>query len=182
MCCFTCYSKLVHDCPHDEESEVGELIDDLFLFPDVDGPPDVPVAPVAPPPPIVVEGRDAPTVEIVSPFGIIRYYEKHKRFEATCPRFDHVSGGKPCRLTRYSTANKNLAKGRPLGFMLAWLEAGRHMADHHEHIHPLALASLGLADRIRCRGLINAMPCGPAMLDKERPRRAGEPVEPMGDP
>ena len=141
----------------------------------------VSIPPVAPPPPIV-EGGDAPACEIVSPLGIIRFYDKGKRFEATCPRADHVSGGKPCRFTRYSKANKNLAKGRPLGFMMAWLEAGRYMANHREHIDPLALSSLGRADRIRCRGLVNALPGGPVMLDKERPRRAGEPEEPMGDP
>ena len=61
-----------------------------------------------------------PTCQLDLPSGTLCYYEKNKRFQATCRNVFH---GSSCKLTRYATRKAQLG-GQPVAFMVQWLEIG----------------------------------------------------------
>ena len=118
------------------------------------------------------------------PGGTIRFYKKTNNFTATCA--NHCK----CVKTRQSGESKaasktpsNLAKGRPLGFLAAWLAFGQEVScdTKKKHWHPpTIIKKCDLATRVVKRLELALLPGGDAMLAHERPTRAGEGDEPVG--
>lgn len=109
--------------------------------------------------------------------GFIAYYDKGKRFQATCTQQGHVR----CRLTRTSNESASRgAQGRPVGLMAAWLG---HKCGPDEHRNPFLVHSFGHGDRLAARRLLRQAPGGDALQACERVRRADEAdSEPEGVP
>ena len=143
-------------------------------------------APEPPPPEAAREGgdarrarapgllRDRATCTLLVPNrGTIRYYEKSQSMVAFC---DRCAGD--CRKSRTVKANaQRPSQGRPLGFLLAWLEAaeeyGGRAADHNVLCLPLHAARV--AARNDCRALLGY----DVLAGKERRRADGEAEEPL---
>lgn len=110
--------------------------------------------------------------------GRITYYASKTSFEATCSNRDH---GK-CVLTRTVKARRGGGDiprgGRPLGMMLAWLHFCDvdSKAEHWERERWEAMFSHELRGELR--GMVQALPNGPALLACERACADGELVEP----
>ena len=64
-----------------------------------------------------------------------------------------------CCKTRTTRGGSRLAQGRPLGFLGAWLEAGRqaHVATQQEHLKIFDDAPPSLAVRSEARATLQAM-------------------------
>ena len=118
--------------------------------------------------------------------GLIRWFSKTARFEATCTRdADHIAAR--CRLTRGSIASAakgvifNPAAGRPLGLLAAWLlEPFESLA--REHCNVLYVTGFAQQMRINGRQHLLTLPNDDLLAAFERLRRAGEPEEPETDP
>ena len=120
------------------------------------------------------------------PGGKLRYFFSDGRFEATCGNDNHkTAGGVPCRLTRTScAAGDDLANGRPVGTLAAWLAQSLDVPSREEHRCPFAIQPLPRGAREVARETVAASVNGPALMAHERPRYEGEPDEatevPMG--
>ena len=115
--------------PDDDASDVVDDVDDV---------PDDPPPPPPPPPQEVEAGRPVhrrkpeadkngrPYYDVGG--GYICWNAMAGTFEATCKERCHHNATNPCRATRTSEGVKrgavNLARGRPLGFLVAWLRYG----------------------------------------------------------
>ena len=89
--------------------------------------------------------------------GLIRYYKKYSRFEATCQRESH----KPCRLTREAHGSDVFgAQGRPLGLLASWLEFSdcEDIISHEEHNDPMTFGLLDFERRLEARRNLTAIP------------------------
>ena len=114
--------------------------------------------------------------------GIIRYYT-YKPGEpflvAHCSNPAH--GGNKCRRTKatYGSTKKNRrGQGRPMGFLMQWLES--HAMSHTDHLGYKSGTSHDFAPRCRCRASLRTIDRGIFFANKvERSQRRGEPVEPM---
>ena len=141
------------------------------------GPPPPPKAP----PPFAARGK-ADVVVVVPGLGAIRYYDKDKRMEATCA----VHASERCRLTRGTRVGVDPDYGRPIGFMMLWLQRSHlpHVAMKAEHTNPFfyALLCSAIEDRRAAREALKALPNGPELMAFERPRRDDEPDEPLTPP
>ena len=111
--------------------------------------------------------------------------------DAHCSLCSHEHRVNPCRLnrTRFKCKrNINKARGRPLGFLLAWLAAGTSKTTRTLHGDMLKPQKRAEGDEayftleIRQRLRIWLVEDGgfTQLLELERPRRAGEPAEPEG--
>ena len=122
----------------------------------------------------------------IVPGGYLVY--SRSQFTAVCStHHDHKN---PCRASRTVDPSERTSlkgAGRPLGFLLAWLQAGPLMAaatrnQHHDTSNKaVALVRYPLAVREACREWLSNQPFAEELLSKERPRRlaAGEPAEPV---
>jgi hypothetical protein len=191
------------------QKEAEEMIDELFPFLDSDscgsadehdlfeaGPPVPP--PVLPPVPLfgldvppahhveeasqASSNRDPATCTVVyPPYGVIAYYAKGRRFQATC--FEACAHHNRCRLTRYSSPSCTMpAKGRPLGLMMAWLRFSSGAGTRQEHIHQFYLMLLTFERRSHGRAVLQTLTNGVQMCTHERHCREGEGQEPVGVP
>ena len=118
------------------------------------------------------------------PGGVLRYYSSKCNFTATCSRHEN------CVKTRQSTASKiglksvnGQAKGRPLGYLVAWLAMNQHdgcdsKAKHWDKKENASKCTH--AQRLVARLCLQTMDGGQAFLDKERDQRPGEGDEPRG--
>ncbi|CAK0791630.1 unnamed protein product, partial [Prorocentrum cordatum] len=86
-------------------------------------------------------GLPAHIVVLVPGLGRISYYDTFDRkyFVANCADPDHVCH-LPCHTTRVSTPGHKKGQGRPLGWMMSWLErqgglAAARAATRHDHVH-----------------------------------------------
>jgi hypothetical protein len=119
------------------------------------------------------------------PYGTIRFYKNKGAFTAECSC--HGS----CVKTRQSTASKSMAhaknpspniraKGRPLGYLVAWL-AGAHNASNKEE-HWAAANQPSFEARKDARARLAIYANGNSLLEHERPKHDGEDDEPEGIP
>ena len=80
-------------------------------------------------------------------------------------------------------AGTNKGVGRPLGFLLAWLQAGvaePEMCSREDHMaHRQIQLSTRRAAREELERLAAGSPAAAALLKHERPLRDGEPPEPQ---
>ena len=104
------------------------------------------------------------------------------RFQAVCGHPE--KHGKSCRLTRTSAptarAGGNLAQGRPLGLLAAWLVMGEVAEDREAH--DASVAFLSADERLVAREDLLLQPNGAELAAHERPRRLEETLEPAGLP
>ena len=128
-----------------------------------------------------IDLREGADVAVAVPGGVIRYYTKTMNFTATCNNPLH---GK-CVLTRKSEAYRRAAKsdnmaakGRPLGFMSAWLDMGRHKPSKDHHWDTANYPDFHT--RLVARLALSTASGGSDLLDKEREPRDGEGDEPTG--
>lgn len=145
------------------------------------------VEPLPPVPPVAAPRLDRSAGMNCTMFsgGSITFYPNKNRaggrFQAKCGIIEH---GDRCRLTRTSNpparSRRNLAQGRPLGLLAAWLEMGTVVDNQEEHLAMAAFVLLG--DRTRCRQELLESPGGRALAAHERAQRAGEGEEPDGEP
>ena len=110
--------------------------------------------------------------------------------DAHCSNPDHYLPGNPCRLDRQTSILRGpLAKGRPLGLVLAWLKHGAACttrAQHKDAVKPgkqtpadkAALSQDGRAV-MREWGMLNGLS---SVASSGRAKRALEPDEPVGLP
>ena len=120
--------------------------------------------------------------------GIIRYYDKFKNFTAECRCVGHVK----CIKTRTSTQAAAMAtskhpsvnmqaKGRPLGYLAAWLLDGSPHSSKAEHwLDVNEILATAYDKRTAARTIIAASPQGRELLQYERPLRDHEANEPHG--
>ena len=119
--------------------------------------------------------------------GIIRYYNTTKQFTAECK-----CGHDKCVKTRQSTqaasmaASKNpsqntQAKGRPLGYLGAWLLDGRNHGSKAAHWEPVnEILATTFEKRVAARDIFKSYPEAHDLLAAERPQGEHEPEEPAG--
>ena len=129
---------------------------------------EVPIAPLLAAVPR--EGRQPATCVYRMPHGVIRYYATTLRFAAQCAAATHGN----CRRERKVTAAPG--KGRPLGFLAAWLEAGPAHANQEEHLHIATF--IPLEQRREARARLLADPSARELLEYELPPALGEDLEP----
>jgi len=118
--------------------------------------------------------------------GVIRYYENKKAFTATCGNADHNR----CVVTRTAQAAANAsstninvsAKGRPLGYLVAWLSMSDGCVDKAQHWSVDNAPDHAHRTASRTELETNPSAAAAALLAKERAQRAGEGPEPNGLP
>lgn len=107
--------------------------------------------------------------------GTLRFYATRNEFVAHCT---HQQGHDRCRLSRSSSASlagNREGQGRPLGLLVAWLQAAHGFQDGRAHVR---MPRPDLATRQAAREFLKTLEGSGALLLAERPRRAGEPEEP----
>jgi hypothetical protein len=160
-----------------------------------DPPPSPPRPPLAPPEPGPLPGVPVPLAPFPSAMGSVRdpglraraeievrvpggrlvYYRRFGRVAAKCGV--HVD----CSVSRTLTASplpSRAGQGRPLAFLLAWLDAGSDETaypDRNAHVH---ICSPCLEIRQRARAAYAADPDVGPFFPLEREQRPGEPDEP----
>jgi len=120
--------------------------------------------------------------------GVIKYYGKSSNFTAECKCANHQK----CTKTRQSTSAANLstvktpsinmqAKGRPLGYLTAWLLDGKNHTSKSEHwARENEILATVFDERVSARNMLALHADGLQLLEKERPKREGEADEPAG--
>lgn len=139
---------------------------------------EAPAASVPPPPAAARPGRrpkGQPLCSFQLPCGSLVYYDVNQSFSAVCGNPAHGR----CILTRKGKHAISDRIGRPIGFMLAWLECGPMTASKEEHWRFSDLP-LDLSDRVRHREWAKAQTDASSVLmfEQERQRRTGEAEEP----
>ena len=177
----------------EDEASVGDAIDAALgdmggaaLVPDGEPAPMELGAPlaeeVAPAPlqaPIVAQGPR--TVTLALPEGTISWYQYSGDFVAKCTHPDHA-GGMGCRKHRTSNAGRVLAKGRPLGWLTAWLLSSHSHPTAQAHKSP-AGCHFTLEERIDARAFLKAAGgAAQELLAMERAKREDEGSEPEQEP
>jgi hypothetical protein len=124
------------------------------------------------------------------PGGWIVFNSTELSLDAHCSHPEHRCTRNPCRLNRSSEECRrglNMARGRPLGLLMAWLAAGGRKSSMEKHKATLKpyerdegdLEFFSLEKRTAGREWLKIQ--GHAtLLAKERKRRTGEPEEPAG--
>ena len=105
-------------------------------------------------------------------FGSVRFYPVSSTMQAYCPKH-----GSDCRKTRTVKPGRQEHQGRPLGFLLAWLEGCANHGTRHQHIHehrryPHAVRAAAREQFMRREG-------ASAFAEYERDRRENEGSEPL---
>ena len=132
-----------------------------------------PAAPVAPPGRARSRGRATCTVEVAG--GSLNFYASNQNFTAVCSNAFH---GDQCVTTRRNTARAH-CKGRPLGFLAAWLALGPFAETREEHMAQVPVVARDLDSRRGCRQLLQGSPEGRALLAYERQLQPGDAEEPI---
>ena len=115
--------------------------------------------------------------------GRIAWYENKAAFEAKCTVPEHNVGG-TCKLTRSGMLRKRSRDGvplggRPLGFLMAWLESAHECPDKQSHwLKSEWEARYTRERRSACRAELAASLDGQALLAHERERDNREEAEP----
>ena len=113
-----------------------------------------------------------PVVRFEVEGGVLVYYAHSK--EMAC--FYHHAHHSDCRRTRTTDPKKDKNKGRPIGFLLAWLaKAGEH-ASQQDHVHKCPVS---FEERVAARMNFMSLPRSEEFAENERPKRPDEPDEPL---
>jgi hypothetical protein len=105
--------------------------------------------------------------------------------DAHCSCEAHKCTTNPCRLNRTAEGTGSVCRGRPLGFLLAWLQLHSKATrqNHSDAGQPKKMTAedrvaLGREIRQRWRMWLNSRPEYRTLVDRERPKGGGEPDEP----
>jgi hypothetical protein len=169
--------------PPDESSDSSSSSDESSSTNTDEAPPDAPAE--APPDAAALRGTADVVVNVTG--GVIRWYRNKQQFTAECTKHDS------CVKTRTSLEAKAMttaanptantaAKGRPVGYLAAWLASGCHHACTDKDLHWSPPYEPTWQQRKDARAAVAALPEGEQLLSKERPQRAGEEPEPAGMP
>lgn len=113
--------------------------------------------------------------EVVFDGHRVSFYGTRQEYYALCC---HEGHGQLCRKARTSRASpdlpRTLAQGRPLGYLAAWLSAGAHSSIS-------SIVAVSRHDRLAARSRLAACPGAAEVMSYERPPRADEPEEPLGE-
>ena len=101
------------------------------------------------------------------------FYDRDSRFTAVCDNAFHGH----CVLTRYKTL-RSAYKGRPCGFVAAWLAAGPFCEDKQKHTELIGELENRYSERLAARTMLRDMPGGQSFLDHELPSATGASPEP----
>ena len=104
--------------------------------------------------------------------GTISFYANKNVFTAVCRHDGHGQ----CVVTRQATIRAR-CRGRPLGFMVRWLELGEAAATKDDHREMISVIQGDQPSRQVARLWAEATPEGRVLAAFERPRAAGEGVE-----
>eukprot|EP00971_Amphidinium_carterae_P313940 6239545-Amphidinium_carterae.4 len=120
--------------------------------------------------------RAAAAASLTLASGTISYYPSTRNFQATCHIHDR------CVLTRVGQECKRFSlskgRGRPLGFMAAWLEKAGQYSTKAEHNAATTLAALSQHSRVEARERLLALAGGDVLQGFERQLGTDEAVEP----
>lgn len=124
-------------------------------------------------------GRHEPDVSFLVPGGEIRLYSRTRRFSAFCEQASH--GGR-CRREKvaYAAGSGRGGQGRPLGYLMAWLNKGELHETQQAHMSMEVVISW--AERKEARAMLHNIPGCERVLVGERPRRDDEEDEPESHP
>ena len=86
-----------------------------------------------------------------------------------------------CRIERHTRLDGLVQCGRPLSFLVAWLELADGADDYTAHLQ-LSKNAIDMGIRLEVRNRIQDDPAYAAALGCERPRRPGEPIEHKRNP
>jgi len=146
--------------------------------------------PPPPPPPLVGErasgrwggssaaSRTSALTTVHIGVGRISFY-RDGRFEAQCNMPGHVG----CKMTRFlpkSERGMRQGKGRPIGFLAAWLTPAIPLADKGEHRNPFFTVSLTHEARKEARAQFKLVQAGVEMIGHELQVPPGDDSEPEG--
>ena len=101
------------------------------------------------------------------PSGSIVWYAHSQDMTAFCSTPGHLE----CRKTRTARAGIRPGQGRPLGFLMAWLEKGHEHADQQAHVHRCRVTH---QERRDGRLLLMQQDGWQEIANKERPQRGDE--------
>jgi hypothetical protein len=87
-----------------------------------------------------------------------------------------------CRFNRSTKFGTRPQQGRPIGLLLAWLFRAPRFADNQEHFDDKAPGIISYDERVDARDWAEGSMAMATPLSWERPRRAGEPAEPLEAP
>lgn len=131
----------------------------------------------------VVEVYDPALQVFVMPCGTLRQYYNDKKQDiylvAKCDK--HKDCFKQRTMLGRKGVHGNLAQGRCVGFLCAWLEHGRHVgcASKHDHMKSFDVT---LEERKAGREAFKLVANAAELLKDERNKRDGEESEPEGQP
>ena len=110
------------------------------------------------------------TLRFAAPSGSIVWYAHSQDMTAFCSAPGHVE----CRKTRTARPGIRPGQGRPLGFLMAWLEKGHEHVDQQSHVHHCRVTH---EERRDGRLLLMQQAGWEEIANKERPQRGDEPEE-----
>lgn len=114
--------------------------------------------------------------------GSIVYYTSKERFVAYCGRAAHSGEAQPCSRERTTMAVATAPeKGRPLGFLMAWLLDAESWDSRALHCNK-AICMYSEEKRIEGRETLRVLPGTEKLFLLERRKREGEPEEPLKQP
>jgi hypothetical protein len=88
--------------------------------------------------------------------------------------------GSQCVISRSSFAGHKRSQGRPLGFLVAWLNLGQDLDSRESHWDKAGWPSQEVRMQHRC--VLESLPGGQDILSFERELRDGEDIEPVDIP
>lgn len=111
----------------------------------------------------------APAFSIQLPHGVIKFYGANLSMEAICSCPGHRAR---CVKTRTTVAGRRAGQGRPLGYLLAWLDMGPTCADGNAHSD---VKSIDVTERRAARRKYNAEVRDLAAFEREQSGDESEP-------
>lgn len=129
-----------------------------------------------PPVPGVARTRGTFASQMTVNGGVIAFYDSNQVFQATCTNPFHGA----CVLTRKNTRRSHM-KGRPVGFLVAWLAQGPFEETKDGHWKSIPHIAADVQARADARGIVEGegSAASIALLSHERQLDAGEPHEPV---
>ena len=127
--------------------------------------------------------REPALATLAVPGGVLRAYHNEGKellyVVATCD-CGHVRCKRQRTLLPSKLKSGPKARGRPIGFLAAWLAAGRDVTCSSRRRHQRV--KLTRADRVAARERFKLMAGSDVFLDLEHDTRAGEDEEPLREP
>ena len=125
------------------------------------------------------EGEGGEPVNLVFEYGTITYQPRGRKFVAFCR---HHANCKISRTSNGHPTDPGHPGGRPLAYLFCWCKAGSDRTVYPNYFEHVFRCKVEKRDRDEARDIIEGRADFSALLGKERPRRVGEPLEPLLSP